>query len=144
MKSILRGLGLATLLAVGLYAAGCGDDNVTTPTPSPAPTATPAPEPSPTPSPSPSPSPSPGTTAGQTVSFVAKVKDVSNLPNLGVSGGWSVTTDANTVVTRDGVAIPVSAIQVGESARFKGMVTGDAFGTVLASRIIIDTNGDGV
>src|SRR5262249_9038993 len=36
MKSILRGLGLATLLAVGLFASGCGDDNnVTTPTPSP-------------------------------------------------------------------------------------------------------------
>src|SRR5262245_1926749 len=111
MKSILRGLGLATLLAVGLFAIGCGDDNnVTTPTPSPTPT--PAPEPSPTPSPSPSPSPTPGEpTTGQAVSFVAKIKDVSALPNLGVSGGRAVTTDANTVVTRDGVVIPVSALQ---------------------------------
>jgi hypothetical protein len=144
MKSILPGLGLATLLAVGLFASGCGNDNndVTTPTPSPTPT--PAPEPSPTPSPSPSPTPSPGQTAGEAVSFVAKIKDVSALPNLGVSGGWAVTTDANTVVTRDGVSIPVSALQVGESARFKGVVSGDAFGTVLANRIIVDTNGDGV
>jgi hypothetical protein len=145
MKSILRGLGLATLLAVGLFASGCGDDNnVTTPTPSPTPTPAPEPTPTPSPSPSPSPTPSPGQTAGEAVSFVAKIKDVSALPNLGVSGGWSVTTDANTVVTRDGVNIPVSALQVGESARFKGVVSGDAFGTVLANRIIVDTNGDGV
>jgi hypothetical protein len=146
MKSILRGLGLAMLLAVGLFASGCGDDNnVTTPTPSPSPTATPAPEPSPSPSASPSASPSPSSgepTAGQNVSFVAKIKDVSALPNLGVSGGWAVTTDANTIVTRNGVDIPVSALQVGESARIKGVVTADQFGTVLAKRIVIDTSGN--
>jgi hypothetical protein len=141
MKFILPGLGLATVLAIGVFALACGNDNnVTTPTPSPTPI--PAPEPPPTPSPTPTPSPG-QPTAGQTVSFMAKINAVDP-PDLMVTGGWAVTTDASTVITRDGVPIPLTGLETGASVRIKGVVLGDAIGTVLAKRITWDTNGDGV
>jgi hypothetical protein len=73
--------------------------------------------------------------AGQVVDFHGTV-DVVVAPTFSV-GTHSVTTDASTVITKDGVAATFDVITVGASVEVKGAVQAD--GSVLATRIELST-----
>jgi hypothetical protein len=136
MRSVIRSTGLTVLLAAGLLAGACSDDdNPSTPTPSPTPT--PAPEPTPTPAPSPTPTPD---ATSQEVSFLGKLRVVDPVDQtLTVASGTEVVIRPDTQILRDGQPITLGDLVIGETLRVNGLQSEDS---VVASRIIADPYND--
>jgi hypothetical protein len=137
MRSVIKSTGLMVLLAAGLLAGACSDDdNPSTPTPSPTPT--PAPEPTPTPSPTPTPTPD---ATSQEVSFLGKLRVVDPVDQtLTVADGREIVIRPDTQILRDGQPIALGDLVIGETLRVNGVMESDD--TVMASRIVADPYND--
>jgi len=139
MRSVIRSTGLTVLLAAGLLAGACSDENddlANPPTPSPTPT--PAPEPTPTPAPTPTPTPD---ATGQEVSFLGKLRVIDeDDQKLTVSPGWDVVIRPETEILRDGQPIKVTDLVIGETLRVNGITQSDD--SVMANRIVADPYND--
>jgi len=139
MRSVIRSTGLTVLLAAGLLAGACSDENddlANPPTPSPTPT--PAPEPTPTPAPTPTPTPD---ATGQEVSFLGKLRVIDeDDQKLTVSPGWDVVIRPETEILRDGQPIKVTDLVIGETLRVNGITQSDD--SVMAKRIVADPYND--
>ena len=139
MRSVIPSTGLTVLLAAGLLAGACSDenDNLANP-PTPSPTPTPAPAPTPTPAPPPTPTPD---ATGQEVSFLGKLRVIDEQDQkLTVSGGWDVVIRPETEILRDGLPIKVANLVIGETLRVTGTIQSD--NSVMANRNIADPYND--
>jgi hypothetical protein len=138
MKTFWRRASLPLALTLGMFAAGCGDDNNDTTTPdNPAPQqpATPAPtNPSPEPSPSVAPQP-PVIVPGDVVVFIGRVKAI-DFPTMRVDG-QVVQLQDTTQFVRGNQGIGLNDIEIGQTVRVHGRLMLDHT-TILAEKIAIE------
>jgi hypothetical protein len=126
MKSILKTILLATVLATAGFMAACSDDNNPTgPTTSPTPTP-PAATPEPTTSPSPEPTPGPEPGVGETIGFLGYIRDIQG-NELNVSSKNVEVNSSTQFILEDGTPWSLAGVQLGDHVRIRGKVRADGF-----------------
>jgi hypothetical protein len=133
MTPLLRRIVVSFVLALGLFAAACDDDEdlVTAPPAALQPTATASPSPAPTATPTPAPNATPN--EGDVVVFLGRIRSIDNF-RVEI-GPYLVLTSLSTSYVRNGQPATLADFSVGEDVRVKGGVLGD--GSISADRIAL-------